>query len=425
MKKLFITGIVYICLFLLFIGGIYGVSKNWKKGDTEDNKAVAVIDDNAVDREDALSASKIGIDMGSSSGAAITEEPLDIDADNKESVTVKGDISDKVTPFYYKTTADKYLLDMCYANLYNSDDSEDNICIAKNISCTYVKSKNVTTYRIFLKDDMTDALGNSLTADDVIFNYYLRSDLGYTGDGKIYNLPILGLKQYRYGVKNTDAMDKKIQAKLKNPDKMMKSLIKKYIIRPVLEEEYEWVCSLYNQELYNYITEKYPRKRDLFVYFFAYGTDYKVKRKKLETVMKDIVKSYGADYKKLGKVTGENYTKEAKSLALSLIQSEKKFKYGVKNISGIKKINDTTIEITVLGKRKKGYAGRLMNIYVTSLDKWGNTDLYNGSDSFGFIRGNADKVLKGKNISGDETGAYEIAQKKEGEYILNRRQNIF
>ena len=418
MKKLFITGIVYICLFLLFIGGIYGVSKNWRKGSVEDNKAVAAIEDNTSDREDVLSASKTGIDIGSSSGTAIK----DVDEDKEESVTVKGDISDKVTPFYYRTTADKYLLDMCYANLYNNDNNDDNICIAKSISCTYIKSKNATTYKVFLKDDMTDALGNKITADDVIFNYYLRADTGYTGDGNIYNMPILGLKQYRYGVKNTDAMNKKINARLKKPDKKLKSLIKKYIIRPVLEEEYEWVCSLYNQELYNYITEKYPRKRDLFVYFFAYGTDYKVKHKKLETVIKDMVKSYGADYKKLGKVTGEDYTKKAKSLALSLIQSEKKFKYRVKSISGIKKINDTTIEITVSGKRKKGYAGKLMDVYVTSLEEWGNTALYNGSDSFGFVRGKADKVLKGKKINGDETGVYAIAQKKEGEYILDKRQ---
>ena len=35
----------------------------------------------------------------------------------EDKVVVKGDISEDVTPFNYNTTADKYLLDLCYASL--------------------------------------------------------------------------------------------------------------------------------------------------------------------------------------------------------------------------------------------------------------------------------------------------------------------
>ena len=87
----------------------------------------------------------------------------------------------------------------------------------------------------------------------------------------------MGLEEYRYGTRNIPSMKKKISKKLRKPDKRTAALIKKNIIRPVIEKEYKWVCSLYKQEMYDYITDKYPRKKDLFVYFLHMGQIIKLK----------------------------------------------------------------------------------------------------------------------------------------------------
>ena len=197
--------------------------------------------------------------------------------------------------------------------------------------------------------------------------------------------------------------------------------IKKNIIRPVIEKEYKWVCSLYKQEMYDYITDKYPRKKDLFVYFFAYGTNYKTKGKTTKKVINDVIKSYGSNYNKLGKITSENYKKKAENIALYVIQSDKKFKFRVKNISGIKKIDDYTVEIKVEGKRKPGYINRLCDMYIVSMNSWANTLLFDGVNKFGFKRGRADDILKNKSIKGDETGNYTVKEVTDGVYTLEKR----
>lgn len=422
MKKLFATGIIYICLFILLIAGVYNFGKKLNENAIQDDEVVATTE-NTKNRSGSTkeNAGKSNSQKESGEEGGKSDSGSNESAGIEDKVVVKGDISEGITPFNYKTTADKYLLDLCYAGLC---EMKDRRCISKNISSIYHEKKNVTTYRITLNENEENTAGDKITADDVLFNYYLRADAGFTADGGISGLPIAGLQEYRYGTRNIKSVKKKISKKLKKPDKKTASLIRKNIIRPVLEEEFEWVCSLYKQEMYDYITDKYPRKKDLFVYFFAYGTDYKTKGKTVQKVINDVIKSYGTNYNKLGKITGENYKKKAESIALYSIQTDKKFKFHVNNISGIRKIDGMTIEITVKGKRKAGFINRLCNMYIVSMESWGNPALFNGIDSFGLKRGKAKQILKEKAITGDETGNYAVKEIKDGVYTLEKRKLI-
>lgn len=404
MKKLFVTGIIYVCLFILLVAGIYNLGKNL-------NENIAQSDEIAVTAEDIPDDNSQNTEVPAEGTDKIETEKME------DKVIVKGDISENVTPFNYNTTADKYLLDLCYASLCVMKDRK---CISKDVSSVYDPATDITTFKITLDEKAENVSGSAITADDLLFNYYLRADTGYTTDGSIATLPVEGMQEYRYGTKNITSVKKKIAKKLKNPDKRTAFLIRKYIIRPVLEKEYEWVCSLYKQETYDYITDKYPRKKDLFVYFFAYGTNYKTKGKKAEKVINDVIKSYGSDYNKLGKVTGENYRKQAEGIALNVIQSDKKFKFRTKTISGIKKLDNNTISIDVKGKRKPGYINKLGSMYIVSMKAWGNTVLFNGTDQFGFKRGKAGNMIRGKEISEDETGNYQIQEITDGVYTLEK-----
>lgn len=406
MRKLFVTGIIYICLFILLAAGIFNLRKNF-------NENISQSDEIAVTADDIPDSSVQNTEIPEESTDKLETEKME------DKVIVKGDISEDVTPFNYNTTADKYLLDLCYASLCSMKDRR---CISKDVSGTYNKKKDITTFKITLDEEAGNISGYKITADDLLFNYYLRADTGYTADGGISALPVTGMQEYRYGTKNITSVKKKIAKKLKKPDKRTAFLIRKHIIKPVLEKEYKWVCSLYKQETYDYITDKYPRKKDLFVYFFAYGTDYKTKGKKPGKVINDVIKSYGSDYNKLGKVTGENYKKQAEGIALNVIQSDKKFKFRTRNISGIKKLDDYTISIDVKGKRKQGYINKLGSMYIVSMEAWGNRVLFNGTDQFGFKRGRAGNILKGKKIDGDETGNYTIQEITDGIYTLKKQE---
>lgn len=412
MKKVFATGIIYIVLFILLIISVYNIGKELNDSAVPSGEVIAATEESSSENKEPEKENE------KEDEEKYKESQKEKDK-IEDKVVVKGDISKNVTPFNYKTTADKYLLDLCYAGLC---EIKDRRCISSNVQNFYNEKRDITTFRITLDEDCENVSGQKITADDVLFNYYLRADSSYTADESITSLPIVGMQEYKYGIKNIKNIRKKISYKLKNPDKKTAALIKKNIIRPVLEEEYKWVCSLYGQEMYDYITEKYPHKKDLFVYFFAYGTDYKTKGKNAKKVINDIIKSYDTNYVKLGKVTGENYKKKAENIALYSIQNNgKKFKYRVKSISGIKKVDNNIIEIDVNGKRKTGFAQRLGSMYIVSMQSWGNEKLFNGVSQFGFKRGRADVILKKESIVGDETGNYAIKEIKDNVYTLEKR----
>jgi len=325
-------------------------------------------------------------------------------------IVVKGNISKGITPFIYKTSADRYMLNMCYGNLIDTEDSKS---ICKSITTSYDEKNNITSYKIVLRNDIRTSSGTAITADDILFNYYLRCDTDYNGSDKVNTVPIVGLKSYQYGSEKTDVIDKKIRKMVKKPDRKLKQLIRKQLIKPVLKQQYKWVCSLYNNKKYNYITDKYPRKKDLFVYFFSYKTKYRAKKKSIERVINDISKQYSYKYKKLEKVTGERYGKKVRKLVLSRIQSSKKFQYKVMNIKGIHKYDQSTVIIDVRGKYSQKILDRLCDIYIVPLDKWGDVGLFNGYTSFGVYRGNASAMTAGRNITGDETGAYYMPESDE------------
>ncbi len=56
------------------------------------------------------------------------------------------------------------------------------------------------------------------------------------------------------------------------------------------------------------------------------------------------------------------------------------------------------------------------------MENWGNRALFNGTDQFGFKRGKAGNILKGKKIAEDETGNYTIQEITDGVYTLQKRE---
>ena len=117
---------------------------------------------------------------------------------------IKGDVSKNLSPFIYSTKADRYILDKCYINIYNElkkikaksgsdfferieSDSRYNKKDKKK------KGKKLTTYTVRLKEGLKASDGTMIAADDLMFNYYLRTDSSYESSDNVYKCNIAGL----------------------------------------------------------------------------------------------------------------------------------------------------------------------------------------------------------------------------------------
>lgn len=273
--------------------------------------------------------------------------------DTQKVLHIKGDVSEEISPFVYKTKADRYILDKCYINIYNElkkiNSGSDSLYFesvekdSRYLNKGRKKTKNkLTTYTIRLKEGIRATDGMAVTADDLMFNYYLRTDSSYEASDNVYKCKILGLLNYQTGCENSSKAKYTLYAKIKKPSSAMKKKIKTKIIYSEIKDAFEWTSSLYRDETYSYITDKYPRTRDLFVYFFSLNPKYKAKNKNADTVIKQISAQYGYDYKKLGKVTGKNYDALVKKIVLNEIckkQPDKKAAY--KGIDKDRQLYDT------------------------------------------------------------------------------------
>ena len=74
---------------------------------------------------------------------------------------------------------------------------------------------NYVVYEVVLKNGAKFSDGTAITADDVLFNWYVFLDPAYAGSSTFYTLPILGLNDYRTQVAGYDTVATAAAAALK------------------------------------------------------------------------------------------------------------------------------------------------------------------------------------------------------------------
>lgn len=127
----------------------------------------------------------------------------------------EANFSEKFSPFFYDSVPDGEIADMTGLYLVNLDRA--GALVEKGIKgetrtfndTTYVyygladmniiidKNSDETIYHFKLREDVTFSDGTPLTADDVIFTYYVLADPSYDGVSTFYSAPIKGMKSYR------------------------------------------------------------------------------------------------------------------------------------------------------------------------------------------------------------------------------------
>ena len=125
--------------------------------------------------------------------------------------------SEKFSPFFADTAYDQDVVGMTQIGLLPSDrvgsvllNAMDGEVVNYNgtdytyygpANCVVTENADGTvTYDFTLKDGITFSDGEPVTVDDVLFSMYVLSDPTYDGSSTFWNLPIVGMEEYRSGM---------------------------------------------------------------------------------------------------------------------------------------------------------------------------------------------------------------------------------
>lgn len=340
-----------------------------------------------------------------------------------------GRLEEELSPLCQETQAEANVMKLCFSNLLERDEQgrqcnppvsqkwkKDDDTTA-HISAVYDEKKQITQITVQLNPNLKTKKGKVLSADDLLFNYYLRCDASVGGKSFFDGVQILGQKEYTYGTKEIKKRKEELHRLLQAPPKSLQEKLREQIVRKALQKEWNWAESLYQDETYDFISSRYQEPKDLFAYYYAYSTKYSSKGKSAEQVFKEIAEQYQWHTERLEKVTNQSYADQKERLALSQLLSQKG-KDKVKEIEGIQKKDRNTISISVKGKSTS--IEKVCDIYLLPLSEYGEKRLFDGHGSFGFQKGRADEVLEKakKRLCG--SGAYTEKSRDATELILER-----
>ena len=225
---------------------------------------------------------------------------------------------------------------------------------AADLSIQYDDKKDITDYRIKIRDDLIFSDGEKVTIDDVIFSLYVFCDNDYKGEAALKNMPIKGLLNY--------------QADSTKAEKISDKKVRKYM---------------------------------------------KQKPAKLQRWIQENIKDKG--------ITGRKAQHLTERQARILLAKNKGKR--VKNISGIRKINDYELAITTRGYERE-MSGALQ-IPVCALHYYGDTSKYDvGKNKFGFRRGDISAILANKTAPVG-AGAYRFIKLEDNVAYFNSNELYF
>lgn len=261
-----------------------------------------------------------------------------------------------------------------------------------NLDWSYDEGTDVTTYTAKLREDMVFSDGEPVTADDVIFTYYVYLDTSYVGSTTLNSYPIIGLANYRANstaAEGVEVTDEQIENLLANPTDQFKEYIQNYIAN-ILTAEWDWAEGAVAED---------PSKGSVEEFYVAcYSLEEGYKGTDKETILADIIAQYGTDYKSLaaryagdeayfdGDIKGEA-KQELFDAAVAAAGGEE-----VPNISGIKKIDDYTVEVKVKGFEAPAVYS-ILGVEIVPMHYYGDKNLYDyDNNQFGFTRGDLTAV---------------------------------
>lgn len=153
----------------------------------------------------------LALAMLTSMTAAFAEAPAEVETPLVVAIQT---LSSKFSPYFADTGYDEDVVEMTQVPLMTTDrtgaiifNGIEGETLSYNgtdyhyqgiadLSQVYDEATDITTYTAKLREDIKFSDGTPMTADDVIFNYYVYLDPSYTGSITLSSYDILGLKAY-------------------------------------------------------------------------------------------------------------------------------------------------------------------------------------------------------------------------------------
>lgn len=328
-------------------------------------------------------------------------------------------MSEKFSPFFAESVPDMHIVDMTQIQLLYPDRSGEYIYNGiegetkeyNGTEYTYTgptdlvitENADGTVYYDFtLRDGLTFSDGEPVTADDIIFSFYVYCDPTYDGATSVFSLPIEGMEEYRSGIATLVSL--LAEAGEENTD---------FSLWTEEQQTAFWDAvnnggAAFAQEIVDYcVSEGYNEEGDVAGAAANWGFDGLA----ADATAKDFFLEIGSAY-------GWNFTameaESAGSALADLIPAEV-YEYstmGIEtgesaaNISGIEKTGENSVRVTLT--EVSGPALDTMNIYIAPLHYYGDESLYDyDNNSFGFEKGDL-SIVREKTTSPLGAGPYKF-----------------
>ncbi|MCL1828320.1 MAG: ABC transporter substrate-binding protein [Oscillospiraceae bacterium] len=410
--------------------------------------------------------------------AATPEPEPDNTGTNRDHLAVGySEFGEKFSPFYAKLEADSDIVALTSAKLHTINEQGNTVYDAAvnrlypgiaNLEVSYDEQNNKTSYAWRIRDDILFSDGEQMTADDIIFSYYVLCDYSYTGPVKVAELPIEGLSNYKH--QTTD----KVYTRYRDLFYEIYALGKQY--EKTDEDNWTpeqqaavWACvdtawendalAIVEYCVDNYLNSRAeasgrtPREiienKGLQIAFgmwiWGYGEftpgggligKHTGKSWELEDsdhpsasdFVSEFKVAYGDNpekYREIESASGVDLIAAAADIFVRALGSKdpENDAGGVPNISGIKKTGDHGVTVTLSGDIKD--AAGLLGIYVSPLHHYGDKALYDYENNrFGFEFGDLSGI-KGKNAEPLGAGPYTLTEYEDGTAILKQNEGFY
>ncbi len=337
-----------------------------------------------------------------------TEPGTNSEAANSESsgdtplVIANDAMSEKFSPFFAESVPDVNIVDSTQIQLIYNDRAGEYILNGiegetkeyNGTEYTYYGPTNLevtenedgTVYYDFtLRDDMTFADGEPITADDVIFSYYVFCDPTYDGSSSVYSLPIEGMEEYRSGVATLSSL--LAEAGEDNTDFSLWTEEQQTAFWAAVNEG----GTAFAQEIVDYCVEA-GAATDVATAAAAWNLGELPADATATDMFKLIGDNYGWSFSAMEAETAGS--------ALADLIPEDVYAYSTQgvetgesapNITGIQKTGDYSVRVVLT--EVDATAIGTMDIYIAPLHYYGDESLYNYEENqFGFTKGDLSAI---------------------------------
>ena len=291
---------------------------------------------------------------------------------------------------------------------------------------TVTEGEDETVYNFKLREDVTFSDGEPLTADDLIFTYYVLSDTDYDGNATFYSTNIKGMKNYRLNSTAADSItDEDVANTLADMPDEVAARVKDELMVPLLTSEYEWAQTAWEDYADDYGV---ANGDEFFAMLYAKDENYSVDGKDQDTIINEIADQYGKDYLALAAAYGDEafFDEDAATIASEYLV-EQKTAAGegeeVANIEGIKKLGDYEVEVTTDGFEATTIYQ--LGVIVEPMHYYGDASLYDyDNNQFGFTRGDLSAV-RDKSNQPLGAGPYKFVKYENKTVYMEANENYY